>query len=110
MEIPAFVWSSQVEYDWLYDNLFHLAKKGIATMITRDAYQAMGGGDRSYSRVKLKPFTSHNEKLGINIDLKKGQPSIVIRKIVLGDPVPTLHPKDSAYQQALGEAIDLHKP
>jgi len=72
MEIPAFVWSSQVEYDWLYDNLFHLAKKGIATMITRDAYQAMGGGDRSYSRVKLKPFTSHNEKLGINIDLKKG--------------------------------------
>jgi len=61
-------------------------------MITREAYQLLGGGNKAAARALLRPFTAHNEKLGINLDYGTAQP------VLKSTENSAKHPATSTYK------------
>jgi hypothetical protein len=100
--VPVFVWASRAEKDWARANLAALARKGIIVAVDTPTYQNMRTAMGRTARNELKPFTSHNEKLGFDY-------SSELRRYVGGKSPATKHPQTSAYLSFLQDAITFHQ-
>jgi len=94
-KVPVLVWADAFEYRLLRSKLGDLAKKGVLIATPVELWDGMKAQDIGVARSKIKPFTSHNDKLGFDW-------SVVSSRFVVSY---SEHFQESSYKKFIGEAI-----
>jgi len=71
MTVPIAVWVNRKEMDYLNSALKECAEKGILVAVAKPLYEELkfNAGKESARRC-IRTFTSHNDKLGFDYDVK----------------------------------------